>query len=257
MLTAVDRWHDRAAGSWSIDSLFDKSWEIFRHKWPSFITTNPKPRSTRTLLQAGRYEWPFELEIAGSMKESIDGLCNSYISYSLRATIARGRLSSDLCVQQPMRIIRAYPLTEVSSTGHLREEGVLPDKIEYQFSIPQRAIAFGTTLTIHMRLATLLKGLKIAMIKCALMESQQFRMPGTHPGTSFKRHRTVKQWKFEPNCHECTLQEVLQLPKRFSMCAQDMDLFEIEVRHEVQISLDLQNPDGGISEVSPIIMEAE
>jgi len=189
------------------------------------------------------------------MKESIDGLCNSHISYNLKATITRGRLGSGLRVHKPVRIIRAFPLAALSPTGPLREGGVWPDKIEYQFCIPQRAIAFGTGLTIHMRFVSLLKGLRIALINCILVECQEFRMPGTHPGTSFKRLRTVEQWRFESNCQdEYTLQEVLPLPNRFNMCVQDTDLFEIQVRHEIRISLDLENPDGHISEVGIAIM---
>lgn len=250
------RWHD-SANTWSVDSLFNKSWEIFRQKRPLFIPTSPKLRSKRTVLQPGRYEWPFELEIAGSMKESVQALCNSHISYNLRAAVKRGRLSTVLRVQRPVRIIRAFHLAALSPTGELRDDGVWRDKIKYRVSIPQRAMVFGTALAIHIHLATLLKSLKIAEVRCALIESQQFRMPGTHPGTRFTRYRTVECWKFEPDYpDEYTLEEVLHLPKRFSMCVQDTDIFEIKVRHELHICVDLQNPDRHISEVRYMIIAA-
>lgn len=246
---AVYRWNDRAPSAWSFARLFDRSWIIFRYKWPSFIGTGSR-LSRGTLLQAGRYEWPFELEIKGSTKESIDGLSNSHISYNLRATITRGSLASVIHTHKPVRIIRAFRLDALSVTGPVLQEGVWPDKVEYQFCIPQRAIVFGTALTLHIRLTTLLKGLSITVINCALVESQEFRMRGCPPGTSFKRWRTVEQWRFEVNCQgECILQEVLPLPKRFSMCIQDSNVCGIEVRHQVHISLDLHNPDGHISEV--------
>jgi hypothetical protein len=245
----VYRWNDRAPSAWSLARLFEKSRSVFRYKWPSFISTGSR-LSRSTLLQTGKYEWPFELEIKGSAAESIDGLSDSHISYNLRATITRGSLGSVLHTHKPVRIIRAFPLAALSLTGPVREEGVWPDKIEYQFFIPQRAIVFGTALSIQMRLATLLKGLGITMINCALIESQEFRMPGSPPERSFKRLRTVEQWKFEVNCQgECILQEVLPLPQRFSMCVQDSDVCGIEVRHQVHISLDLHNHDGHISEV--------
>jgi hypothetical protein len=253
MLTAGS-WDDRVAASWKVESLFDKSWKIFRHEWASFINMSPESCSKHTWLQAGRYEWPFELEIAGSMKESIEGMCNSYISYDLQATVKRGTLRSDLRDQKPVRILRAYRLAALSPTGPLYEDGIWQNKIEYEFCIPQGAIAFGSAFTIYMRLATLLKGIKIAVIRCALIESQQFRVPGVFAGTSFKRHCTVKEWQFEPVCeNEYTSQEVLLLPKRFSLCAPDTDLSEIEVRHEMRIRLDLKNPDRHISEVRPLL----
>lgn len=249
LLTFLDSWDDPTAAGWRFSRLFDKSWKIFGYKCPSLIGENSRFSSKTILLQAGRHEWPFEIEIHGSTKESIDGLCNSHVSYDLKATISKGRLGSSLRVRKPVRIIRAFSLTTLSPTGPLREEGIWPEKIEYQFCIPQRAIAFGTGLAIYMRVVSLLMGLKIARINCALEEFQTLRMPGTHPGTGFKRLRTVAQWKFDSDClGEYTLQEVLPLPNQFTMCVQDTDVFEIQVRHEIQIRLDLENPDGHISE---------
>ena len=131
------------------------------------------------------------------MAESIEGLCNSCISYKLKATVTRGGLGSAFCAYKPVRVVQAMSLAALNRTGPIRQEGIWPDKIEYQFCIPQRAIVFGTALTIHMCFTTLLKGLRIGTITCVLVKSQEFNMPGSPPGRSFKRTRTVEQWIFE------------------------------------------------------------
>ena len=244
------RWNDRPPGRWSLARLFDESKEIFYYKWPSFITANWGVCSRGTLLPAGEHEWPFELWINGSAAESIDGLSNSHISYGLKATITRGLLGSALRTHRQVRVIRAMNPAAVDLAGPVREEGVWSNKIEYQFCILQRSIMFGTVLTLQMSISTLIKGLKMRMVTCGLIESQEFRMRGTTPGTSFIRRRTIAQWQFGINGREeYSSEERLPLPKRFSMCVQDTDVCGIKVCHEIQISLDVGNPDSHTSEV--------
>ena len=170
---------------WGLASLFDTSREIFYYKWPPFINTSSGFCLKGTVLLAGRYEWPFALEMKGSAAESIDGLSNSYISYKLKATITRGRLGSALHAYRHVRVLRVWSLDALNQSGPAREGGVWLDKIDYQFCVPQTAIIFGTALNIQMHLTPLLKGLRIGICNCTLVESQEFRMPGSPPGTSF------------------------------------------------------------------------
>jgi hypothetical protein len=68
-------------------------------------------------LLACRHEWPFEVEIKGSIAESIEGLTNSHISYKLKATITRGRLGSALHAYKPVRVVRAWNLAALDRAG--------------------------------------------------------------------------------------------------------------------------------------------
>lgn len=268
----TNRWNDRVASPWIPPRLLDKSTEIFHYRWPSFVSSDSSLPSKGTSLQAGRYEWPFQLAINGSLAESIEGLAHSYISYSLKATITRGRLgsalhaykpalSSALYAYTPVRIVRVLTLAALDLAGPIAVEGTWPGKVEYQIRIPQRAISFGTAVTLKMSF-TPLQNLRIGIVRCVLFETQEFTAPGDSAEKSFKRQRTVSVCNLEihdKGHHQdigsgnvqgvCLLQAALHLPKRFSECVQDTNVWGIKIRHRVRVSLDIHNPDGHISEV--------
>jgi hypothetical protein len=59
------------------------------------------------------------------------------------------------------------------------------------------AIVFGTAITINMSFTSLLSGLRLGVISCVLYEAQEFALPAAASKGTFKRLRTVDQWKFE------------------------------------------------------------
>ena len=265
-LTSPNRWNDQKMTATGISShRVDKSTEIFNHRWPPFVGGGgPGSSSKGTLLPSGNYEWPFELVINGSMAESVEGLADCHITYKLKATVARGKLVYDLHAWKPVRIVRTLDPAALELAHAMTVENIWPNKIEYQLVIPQKAIVFGTAINIEMRFTSLLKGLKIGLIRCVLFESQEFTLPGAVSNTdkSFKHSRAVEAWEFELNDEEhyqdildengqdgYTLQKVLPLPKKLSKCLQDVDVCGIKVRHRVKFNLALHNPDGHISEV--------
>ena len=217
------------------------------------------------MLPSGNYEWPFELVVNGSMAESIEGLADSHITYKLKATVARGKLVYDLHAYKPLRIVRTLDPAALELAHAMTVENIWPNKIEYQLVIPQKAIVFGTSIPLEMRFTSLLKGLKIGLIKCVLFESQEFTLPGTTASSGDKYHkhtRAVQAWEFELNDEEhyqdildengqdgYYMQKSLPLPKKLSKCLQDAEACGIKIRHRVKINLALHNPDGHVSEV--------
>ncbi len=224
----------------------------------------PGSSSKGTTLPSGNYEWPFELVISGSMAESVEGLNDSHIIYKLKATVARGKLAYDLHAWKPVRIVRTLDPSALELAHAMTVENVWPNKIEYQLIIPQKAIIFGTAIDIEMRFTSLLKGLKIGQIKCQLIESQEFTLPGAtaHTERFWKHQRDVDSWTFELSEDHYqdilnengqdgyTLSEKMPLPKTLSRCLQDVDVHGIKIRHKVKFNIALHNPDGHISEVS-------
>lgn len=216
---------------------------------------------------AGKYEWPFEIEIKGSMAETVEGLTNSYILYTLKATITRGSLCSAIHDFKPVRIIRALDLAALGLAGPMTVAGTWTDKIEYRFCIPQRAIAFGTSIIMHMSVTSLLRGLRIGIIRCVLYESQEYTLPAAITAKGLKRLKPVDHWNLDLNdrshhqdnmgrdgLDEYALDVVLPLPNRLSKCVQDTDARGIKIRHKLQVNLDVYNPEGHISEVSSTLL---
>lgn len=240
--------------------FFNKSTEIFFYQWPPFISSSTGYSSKGTLLLAGKYEWPFELEIKGSTAETIEGLTNSYILYMLKATITRGSQGSAIHSYRPIRIVRSLDLAALDLAGPVTVAGVWSDKIEYRFCIPQKAISFGTSVIISMSFTSLMKGMRIGITRCTLLELQEFTVAGAIPAKSFNRTKTVDSWNLdvtdEDNLPDENGQSVyglnvmLPLPKQLSRCIQDTDVCGIKIRHQVHVSIDLHDAAGKISEVS-------
>jgi hypothetical protein len=262
----LQRWSDqRITPTGMSNSKVDKITEIFMHKWPAFVGGGGPGSSSRgTTLPAGNYEWPFELVIPGTMAESVEGLPESHIIYKLKASVARGKLAYDLHAYKPVRIIRTLDPSALELAHAMTVENVWPNKIEYQLVIPQKAIIFGTAINIEMRFTSLLKGLKIGAIRCILIETQEFTIPGAtaHAERFYKTQRDVDEWKFEMNEEEhyhdilnddgqdgYVLNETMPLPKRLAKCLQDVETNGIKIRHKVKFNVALLNPDGHVSEV--------
>ncbi|KAF7891897.1 hypothetical protein EAF00_008199 [Botryotinia globosa] len=259
-------WNDQRVTPTGIsNNRVDRTTEIFSHRWAPFVGgAGPGSSSKGLLLPAGNYEWPFELVIPGSMSESVEGLNDSHIIYKLKATVARGKLAYDLHAWKPVRIVRTLDPSALELAHAMTVENVWPNKIEYQLVIPQKAIVFGTAITIEMRFTSLLKGLKIGKIKCHLIEVQEFVLPGTSTTSDrcWKNSRDVDAWTFELNEEEhyqdmlddsgqdgFKMTEFMPLPKRLSRCIQDVDVHGIKIRHKVKFNIALHNPDGHISEL--------
>ncbi|ATZ56425.1 hypothetical protein BCIN_13g02620 [Botrytis cinerea B05.10] len=259
-------WNDQRVTPTGIsNNRVDRTTEIFSHRWAPFVGGGgPGSSSKGLLLPAGNYEWPFELVIPGSMSESVEGLNDSHIIYKLKATVARGKLAYDLHAWKPVRIVRTLDPSALELAHAMTVENIWPNKIEYQLVIPQKAIVFGTSITIEMRFTSLLKGLKIGKIKCHLIEVQEFVLPGTSTTSDryWKNSRDVDAWTFELNEEEhyqdmlddsgqdgFKMTEYMPLPKRLSRCVQDVDVHGIKIRHKVKFNIALHNPDGHISEL--------
>lgn len=191
-------------------------------------------------------------------------MVDSYISYKLKATVARGKLAYDLHTYKPVRIIRTLDPAALELAHAMTVENVWPNKIEYSLVIPQKAIIFGTSIQIELKFTSLLKGLKIGKIRCELVEAQELTLfTSTMSEQRHKNTRDIASWEFELNEEEhyqdmmtdagqdgYVLNDVLPLPKSLSKCLQDVETPGIKVRHKVKFNIQLHNPDGHTSEVS-------
>jgi hypothetical protein len=229
------------------------------HKWEPFVGG----KGQSITLGAANYEWPFELVIPGPTTESVEGIGDAHVIYSLKATVARGRLAYDLHAYKPVRIIRTLDPSALEFAHAMTVENVWPNKIEYSLVIPQKAIIFGTAIDIEMKFTSLLKGLKIGLIRCQLIEVQEFMVSqGLCGELRHKQSREIGNWEFELNEEDhyqdmmtesgqdgFVLKELLPLPKTLKKCLQDVETLGIKIRHKVKFNIALHNPDGHTSEV--------
>ncbi|KAI1504707.1 arrestin [Biscogniauxia marginata] len=237
----------------------DRTTTIMRHTWPPFVgeTTH------HNTLVPGNYEWPFELLLPGDTAESVEGLYQTGITYVLKATVSRGKLSKNLHAHKRLRIIRTLEPAALEFNHAMSVENIWPNKIEYSVVIPQKAVVFGSNVPLEMRFTPLLKGLEMGTISVKLIEIQEFTVSGYAIATRLHKHdREVTMWSFEvdrehhwqDNIEETgqegwVINRELPLPKKLNKCIQDCTAHGIKIRHKLKLTVGLKNPDGHISEL--------
>jgi hypothetical protein len=238
----------------------DRSIPIIHHRWRNFVGGTGKS----VTLPAGNYEWPFEYRLPGDTAETIECIPEASISYRLKATVSRRRFSSDLHAQKRFRVFRTLEPGALEFLHAMSVENIWPNKVDYSIVIPQKAVIFGSTVSLQMRFTPLLKGLEMGDITAKLVEIRECFVQGTG-GAKVKEHRTERDtaiWKMKvsrdlhwQDTIEDTGQEgwvidkKLNLPKKMRQCIQDLNLHGIKVRHKIKLTVALKNPDGHISEV--------
>ena len=96
----VNSWYQSCPGG----ANYVKHEEVFqRHTWDF--------KKSAEALPAGNYEWPFDMILAGSTPESLEGLHDSWIIYRMKATIERGMLQQNSVARKQVRIIRSLDPT--------------------------------------------------------------------------------------------------------------------------------------------------
>ncbi|KAI1003011.1 hypothetical protein K3495_g5193 [Podosphaera aphanis] len=251
------------------ETHLQRTCEIFHHKWAPFVAPNGTGTSSKgSILHPGKYEWPFDLIIPGSMAESVEGLPDTNLIYRLKAVIVRGKLSHDLYAEKRVRIVRTLDSADSELTQPISIENIWPNKVEYSVMVPQKAVMLGTAVEVEMKFATLLKGLQIGNIKCQICEMIDLTTGYTsRPETlkGYKTERIIGTWNFQMTDESYQdilfengqdghiLTEQLPLPKTLNDCLQDCDIYGIKVRHKIKFNISLHNPDGHLSELRATI----
>jgi arrestin-related trafficking adapter 4/5/7 len=194
----------------------------------------------------------------------VEGIPEASITYRLKATIVRGKLSYDLHTYKPLRVIRTLESGALEYLHAMSVENIWPNKVDYSILIPQKAVVFGTVVPLEMRFTPLLKGLELGEVTAKLIEHRDVTLTGAS-GLILRERRTerdVATWKFDITREECwhdmiedtgqegwTIEKKLNLPKRLRQCVQDINHHGIKIRHKMKLTVALKNPDGHISEV--------
>jgi Arrestin (or S-antigen), N-terminal domain len=70
------------------------------------FTFKGEEKAKTEILEMGNYEFPFEVLLPGNMPETVEGLCDCWIEYRIKATISRGRLAHSLYARKSLRVVR-------------------------------------------------------------------------------------------------------------------------------------------------------
>ncbi|KAL4805371.1 hypothetical protein BDV18DRAFT_161027 [Aspergillus unguis] len=209
--------------------------EFFKRTW-DFLEPS---HSTGTVI--GEYCFPFHVVLEGSLPETVEGLKEASITYSLTAEIVyRGRI---LSIQKPLRVIR---VPQPQYTDMILDQ-VWKEKLACRVHIPNRLVAFGTSIYLACAFAPLVKGLKIEHIESQLLEFKELGNGGSMASSIISSDRYT--FEDRPSCENRRYQCSRRLGFPSGNCVQDVDVVGINVSHKLRVIVRMHNPDGHDSEV--------
>ncbi|EEB06641.1 arrestin/PY protein 2 [Schizosaccharomyces japonicus yFS275] len=203
----------------------------------------------------GNYEYPFEYTLPPDLQESIEGISNCYIVYSLTASLERAAYNTaNIETRLPFRIVRTIPPNNLDLLHTVSVSDIWPSKVNYETSIPSKIWAVGSEIPVSVILYPLLKGLDVGKITVTLKEYRSlFMSPTAYSGPARKDSKRVLARCTRPSVQlvdECWKDVVyVKVPDSLTDCTQDCDLNCIRVRHKLRIAISLVNPDGHVSEL--------
>ncbi|RMJ17080.1 hypothetical protein CDV36_003273 [Fusarium kuroshium] len=239
------------------ESLVHKT-TLLQYKWPPFVGSGDASMT----LPTGNYEWPFNFFLPGDTAETIEGIPEARITYTLKATITRPKLLRDLHIRKRLRVFRTPLPDTLEMMQPVPIERTWLNKIDYFLNLSTGVVMLGGSVILEMRLSPVIKGLDLEHFSVMLME---FREVHVQSRTLFhlrehRAERTISTWDFQVsrdhNQIEGTDQQVwamtkkLDIPNRLCDCIQDLDVHGIRVYHKVRVVIPLRNADGHISELA-------
>ncbi|KAI9666024.1 MAG: hypothetical protein M1821_003959 [Bathelium mastoideum] len=223
-------------------------------------------------LHRGQHAFPFKFSLNGALPESVEGMNNAWIVYTLRARMERGYLAKDLTASQHIRIIRTMGQDELEMVQSRTNSDIWSNKISYNISLPSDAYIFGTTVTADVELTPIRKGLGMGKIELQLVEKSTLKIfstelvaPGQVPLHVTVTEKEVAKVNIEfpeesrieiPNPDPDTLMDEmykfplhLQLPRSLRDCRQNVNHDRIKIDHVWRLKVNLHNPEGHISQL--------
>lgn len=223
--------------------LFEKTWDDI---WASC-------QASSNTLRQGNHEVPFDCILPGDIPESVEGLEGGMVVWKLSATIERGRFSNNISKKQHLRVVRTLGHDNVELTQTMSINNVWPNKVDYEFSLPSKAVAVGSSTPVHLSMTPLLKGLKLGNIKMTLVEISLLTTPFGHQ----KQVENVVAEKVIPMTDDgfegqdlWEVDNFFAIPPSLSKVSQDVEVSTlIKVSHKFKFVVGLRNPGGHTSEL--------
>ena len=141
-------------------------------------------------------------------------------------------------------------------------DNIWPEKLNYSISIPTKAVIFGTNINITFNLIPLLKGLRIGNISTELFETTHLTAEYRISCREARRSRVIARdsWELSDDAETVDIEgqdghsfiRTISVPKKLKDCVQSVEAKGIKVRHRLKFAIQLQNPDGHLSEVNDL-----
>ncbi|KAL9094959.1 MAG: hypothetical protein Q9165_002909 [Trypethelium subeluteriae] len=220
-------------------------------------------------LHRGQHAFPFKFSLTGAMPESIEGMNDSWIVYTLQARMERGVLfAKDLTASRHIRLVRTLGQDELETSN----QDIWTNKISYNIGLSSDAYIFGTSITADVELTPIRKGLRMGKVELQLLERTTLRIYANEMVSSGQEplHMNVHETEVAkvqmdfpedslisvPNPDPNALMDemykfpmLLQLPRSLKQCRQNVRDPRIKIEHIWRLRVNLHNPEGHVSQL--------
>jgi hypothetical protein len=211
------------------------------------------PNGTSFVLPEGNYEFPFKCILPGDIPETVEGLMAGSILYKFEAVVDRRGFKSPLMRYKYFRILRTLSSDNFSISETISIGKTWPDKVQYEVSIPSRAVPIGGASPIKIVLVPLSKGLKLGPIKAQMVQYYAFKGSAgdIYDDEQVVLDCTMSKMEGKVLYDRLSIDSFIKIPSNLKKVTQDCDLKgdRIKVRHKLKLQINLINSNGHTSEL--------
>lgn len=211
------------------------------------------PNGTSFILPGGNYDLPFKCVLPGDIPETVEGLVAGSVLYKFEASIDRGSFKSPINKYKYFRIFRTLSSDSLQLSETMSIGKTWPGKVQYEVSIPARAVPIGGKSPLNILLVPLIKGMKLGPIKAQIIQYYAFRgvTGDVYDDQQQVLDLTMTQMENHILDDKLAIESFIDLPLNLKKVTQDCDLKEdlIKVRHKLKVQINLIQPNGHVSEL--------
>lgn len=211
------------------------------------------PNGMSFVLPGGNYDLPFKCVLPGDVPETVEGLMAGSVLYKFEASIDRGSFKSPINKYKYFRIFRTLSSDNLQLSETMSIGKTWPGKVQYEVSIPARAVPIGGKSPLNILMVPLIKGMKLGPIKAQIIQYYAFK--GV-TGDIYDDQQTILDLTMtEMENHllddKLSIESFIDIPSNLKKATQDCDLKEdlIKVRHKLKVQISLIQPNGHVSEL--------
>lgn len=204
-------------------------------------------------LPKGNYELPFKVMLPPTIPETVEGLQAGSVLYKFESQLERGGFKNPYTKYKYLRIFRTLTADNLAIQEEMYVGKSWTDRLQYEISIPSRAIPIGGITPITVRIYPFQKGYRLSKIGASLVQYYAFK--DSH-GQIYDDETTLFQQamtKFSEveGCDasdgnllvdKISINSSIQLPDNLKKVTQDCDINGdlIRVRHKLRVNLVLK-----------------
>ncbi|SCU93919.1 LADA_0G05556g1_1 [Lachancea dasiensis] len=208
-------------------------------------------------LKEGNYELPFQALLPPETPDTIEGLQAGSVLYRFEAHLERGSFKTPFTKHKYLRIFRTLSPNNMAVGEEMSVGKSWPDRLQYEISIPSRAIPIGGVTPVTVKLYPFQKGYRLIKIDANLIQYYAFKDQNNqvYDDQSVVFHQGMTNFEDLPGCDssrgniitdKLNLESSLMFPQSLKKVTQHCDIEgdSIRVRHKLSITIFLKKKVG-------------